>query len=189
MDIDIDDSAALQFAESILPKTDCVFGHHSKPKSHWIYQAAGVGRKEAFVVSGETIIELRGNRHLTVFPGSTHPSGEIIEFDQPGDPGSADWIDLQNAIRKIAIATVLSKSWILGSRHVLTLSASGFLSQLGWTENEVRDLIRLVAAQANDEEVFDRLNSVKTTYEALLRGKPTSGRGELTQLLNEDSAH
>jgi hypothetical protein len=103
VDIDIDDPVALQFAEKILPDTDCVFGHRSSPRSHWIYQAASVGRIEAFVVAGQTIIEVRGNAHLTVFPGSTHCSGETIEFEKASDPSKADWDELQKAARKIAI--------------------------------------------------------------------------------------
>jgi putative DNA primase/helicase len=82
---------------------------------------------------------------------------------------------------------VLFKAWIPGSRHALSLSASGFLHQLGWMEGDVHQLIRIVCVQAKDEEIFDRLNSVATTYEAAAQGKPISGRGELIQLLGDDT--
>jgi putative DNA primase/helicase len=189
VDIDIDDPLAIPFAEKLLPKTNCIFGRRSMPRSHWIYQVPGPERREAFVISGKTIIELRGNGHLTVFPGSVHPSGELIEFESgfDGDPGQTTWDDLKNAARKIAIVTLLSKRWTPGSRHALSLSVSGLLSQLGWTEDEVDRLVRLVATQRKDEEIFDRLNSVKTTFETAAGGRPISGRRELIELLGEDA--
>ena len=189
VDVDIDDPAAIPFADKILPKTDGVFGRHSMPRSHQIYKVSSPQRREAFVISGKTIIEVRGNGHLTVFPGSVHPSGEFIEFENgfDGDPGQTNWDDLKNAARKIAIATAIFKAWIPGSRHRLSLCASGFLHQLGWIPTEVHELIRLVAGEAKDEEIFARLNSVKTTFETAAQGKPISGRGELIKLLGEDA--
>jgi hypothetical protein len=67
VDIDIDDPIALQFVEKFLPDTTCVFGRRSMPKSHWIYRVPSTGKREAFVISGKTIAELRGNGLLTVF--------------------------------------------------------------------------------------------------------------------------
>ena len=188
VDIDIDDPAAVAFAERLLPETNCIFGRLSRPRSHQIYKVSSAQRREAFVISGKTIIELRGNGHLTVFPGSVHPCGELIEFesDFDGDPGQTDWDNLKNAARKVALATALFKAWIPGSRHRLSLCASGFLYQLKWTQIETHDLIRLVATQAKDEEIFARLKSVKTTFETAAQGKPILGRGELTELLGED---
>ena len=52
----------------------------TKPKAHEKFKAEGM------------IIEIRGNRHCTVFPGSVHESGETIEFENPDnyDPFSFD---------------------------------------------------------------------------------------------------
>lgn len=190
VDVDLDDPDAIPFADKLLPSTGCVFGRPSRPRSHRLYQVTSAGRKDAFIVSGHTIVELRGNGHLTVFPGSIHPSGEVIQFDggSVGDPGAVEWPDLEKAVCKIAIATLLFKKWVRGSRHPISLHAAGFLHNLGWTQTEAHDLIRLVATQAKDEEPFDRLESVKTTYEAAARGKPISGRRELVQLLGADAA-
>jgi Bifunctional DNA primase/polymerase, N-terminal len=38
VDVDIDSLDALKFAPYFLPKTNCVFGHKSKPRSHWVYR-------------------------------------------------------------------------------------------------------------------------------------------------------
>src|SRR5262249_34924800 len=95
VDVDIDSPEALKFASHFLPQTNCIFGRHSKPQSHWLYRVDDIGRHESFV--GDTmVIELRGQKHYTLFPGSTHPSGEPIEFSYPEDhtPAASTWTEL-----------------------------------------------------------------------------------------------
>src|ERR1700751_2008277 len=38
VDVDIDSVDALKFAPYFLPKTNCIFGHKSKPRRHWVYR-------------------------------------------------------------------------------------------------------------------------------------------------------
>ena len=94
VDIDIDDLDALKFGPWFLPETRCVFGRASKPKSHWVYRVPEPRNHEKFG-NEEIIVEVRGNGHCTVFPGSTHESGEVIEFDSryDNDPSQATWSD------------------------------------------------------------------------------------------------
>jgi hypothetical protein len=178
-------TATDKFADEFLPTTDCIFGRRSNPRSHRIYKVPSPGKIADFVADGETILEVRGSKHLTVFPGSVHPSGESIEFEEgfDGDPSLTDWAVLADAARKSATATLLFKNWIPGSRHSLALSASGFLRQLGWAEADAREVIRAVAKHAKDDEVFDRLECVNTTY-AKTAG-PILGRREVIDLLGE----
>ena len=65
------------------------------------------------------ILEIRGNKRCTVFPGSVHETGEPIEFENPDnyDPFSSTWKDLKRAGSKIAIATDYRK---LGCRELVT---------------------------------------------------------------------
>ena len=46
VDIDIDNTDALRFADRFLPKTNCVFGRQSKPRSHRIYKVCDAGREK-----------------------------------------------------------------------------------------------------------------------------------------------
>ncbi len=190
VDVDIDDPDALPFADHFLPDTDCAFGHRSSPRSHRLYQVRSPGRHVGFDVAGKPIVELRGNGHLTVFPGSVHPSAERIQFEDgyDGDPNLTEWPDLHSALLKIATATVLSKGWSEGSRHRLALSASGFLLSRGWAKNDVLEVIRAVCRHKNDPELSDdRLTCVETTYEALEQRQPVSGRYDLEAILPTDA--
>jgi hypothetical protein len=134
VDIDIDDTDALRFAPWFLPETKCIFGRPSKPMSHWVYRVQQAQTHERFGTEG-TIIEVRGDRHCTVFPGSVHESGEVTEFDNPDDYDAAQstWNELRKAASKIAIATVLFEAWISGQRHELAVCTAATLSRLGWT--------------------------------------------------------
>ena len=73
-------------------QTKCVFGRASKPKSHWVYRAPEPETNEEFGTE-EMIVEVRGNRLCTVFPGSVYVSGEAIAFDDRHDncPGQSTW--------------------------------------------------------------------------------------------------
>src|SRR5262249_17291733 len=87
-----------------------------------------------------------------------------------------------------AIATVLSKPWMSGSRHELALCTAAKLARLGWTHAEVSDLIKAIATEAKDEELDDRLLAADTTFERYKRGKPISGEERFVELLGETTA-
>jgi putative DNA primase/helicase len=189
VDVDIDSLGALKFAPYFLPGTNCIFGHQSKPKSHWVYRVPKPKAVEQFIQNG-MILEIRGNNRCTVFPGSVHTSGEPIEFENPEnyDPSSSTWKALKRAASQIAIAHELSKVWSPGGRHELTLCTSAMLARLGWPENHVLDLIRAIATEANDKELQDRLAAVETTFAAYLQGRQISGDDRLGQIVGKEIA-
>jgi hypothetical protein len=90
VDIDIDCPEALAIAHYFLAETGAVFGRASKPASHWLYNTHI--RTKAFAdpirhkSKDETerrsamLIEIRSTGAQTVFPGSTHESGESIAW-------------------------------------------------------------------------------------------------------------
>ena len=188
-DVDLDHPRAIDFAEHFLPSTACVFGRASNPKSHRIYVAASAGRHVRFEIAGKTILEVRGSGCMTVFPGSIHQSGEQVRFEDglDGDPSPVDWTELIRSGLKIAVAASLRDSWIEGTRHQLALSASGFLLQLGWTKEDVCDVISAVSSHGGDVEADDRLACVETTHRLLADGRPVSARSELEAFLDQDS--
>jgi Bifunctional DNA primase/polymerase, N-terminal len=187
VDVGIDSVDALKFAPYFLPKTNCVFGHKSKPRSHWVYRVPKPKAVATFIGDG-MILEMRGNNRCTVFPGSVHPGGEPIQFDNPGNyaPASSTWRSLKRATSKIAIATELGKFWSSGTRHELTLYTSAMLARLGWTMAEVSDLIRAIATETNDEEWQDRSTAVGTAFSAYAQGKEISGDERFIQLVGQD---
>ena len=177
VDIDMDDTDALRFAFWYLPETKCMFGRPSKPMSHWVYRVQQGQAHEKFETDGP-IIEVRGDRHCTVFPGSVHQSGETIEFINPDDydPAQSTWIELRKAASKIAIATALFKAWTSSPRHQLALCIAATFARLGWTHAEASDLIKAVATEAKDEELDDRLLAVYTTFERYSQKKTSFRR-------------
>jgi putative DNA primase/helicase len=190
VDVDIDDAEALIFAPYFLPRTNCIFGHLSKLKSHWLYRVPDARAHVEFKASGAMLFEIRGNNRCTVFPGSIHENGEPIEFENPDDyePSRSTWKVLKRAGSKIAIATELFKIWSPGIRHELALCTAAKLARLGWTEPEVRELITAIATEANDEELTDRLLAVETTFASYAQGKPISGKEKFTELLGPETA-
>jgi putative DNA primase/helicase len=184
VDIDIDDPAALRFAAYFLPQTNCTFGHKSKPRSHWVYRVPKPKAVAKFIGDG-MILEIRGNNRCTVFPGSVHPSGEPIEFENPGnyEPTTSTWRSLKRAASKIAIATELGKFWPSGNHHELTLYTSAMLARLGWRSAEVSDLIRAIATEANDEGLQDRSTAVETAFRPMPEEKKFPKREDSFSLL------
>ena len=81
VDVDLDCREALALAASFLPATGSVFGRASKQMSHRLYVAA-IPRIVQFEdpENGTMLLELRSTGGQTVFPGSTHESGEAIEW-------------------------------------------------------------------------------------------------------------
>jgi hypothetical protein len=89
VDCDLDCSEALALKDIYLPPTRAIFGRPSKLRSHWLYVAPRA-RFESFgdpLLGGKnTLVELRADgpdrgAHQTVFPGSVHPSGERVQWD------------------------------------------------------------------------------------------------------------
>ena len=90
IDIDLDSREALALAPAVLPPTPARFGRPSKPDSHWLYQCAPsdapLPATRRFREGGRggagtsCLVELRSSGAQTVFPPSTHPSGETIAW-------------------------------------------------------------------------------------------------------------
>jgi putative DNA primase/helicase len=189
VDVDIDTANALRFAPRFLPKTDCVFGHESNPGSHWVYRVPDAETYKQFN-SNEMIVEVRGNKRYTVFPGSVHPSGELIEFEDRSNfgPSSSTWNELVWAATNIAISKELFEAWKPGQRHGMALGTAAKLARVGWSQENARYLIEAIALEANDEELADRLLAVDTTFESYAQGRPITGEERFIELLGREKA-
>lgn len=86
VDVDIDDSTALGLADRFLPPTQAIFGRASKRRSHRLYRVTDAGPTRKFQANKHLVVEYRANGSQTVFPGSVHPCGEAIEWDEDGSP-------------------------------------------------------------------------------------------------------
>ena len=85
VDVDLDDDVAVQQAPFFLPKTDAIFGRKSRLRSHYLYYAPGA-KSRRFTCANGTLLEMRSTGAQTLFPGSTHPSGERVKWHKNGAP-------------------------------------------------------------------------------------------------------
>ena len=88
VDVDLDHPRAVELAPQFLPATPAIFGRAGKSRSHWLYRATRpVATKKHKSKSAGMIVELRSTGSQTVFPPSTHESGEAIAWvDETAEP-------------------------------------------------------------------------------------------------------
>ncbi len=100
IDIDLDHPKAVELAANFLPDTGMIFGRLGKPRSHWMYRVPGGLKTRKFAAPKPfgMLFELRSTGCQTVVPPSVHPSGELIDFLEQGDPS---WIDGQLLISRL----------------------------------------------------------------------------------------
>lgn len=106
VDIDLDHPRAVERADAVLPPTPAVFGRASKPRSHRLYRTLSaiksVAHKSRMPGLG-SIVEIRSTGLQTVFPPSTHVSGEAIEWqDEEAEPALIDGQELIQAVKALA---------------------------------------------------------------------------------------
>lgn len=110
VDIDLDCQAAIELAPLILPPTR-TFGRYSKPASHWIYRTDDAGRIRQFQApDGGMIVEYRANGGQTVFPGSVHESGEVIEWGNDAPVTLLTAETLRASVAQLAAAVLLVRA-------------------------------------------------------------------------------
>ena len=175
VDIDLDCPEAIIAAEHFLPKTGLIFGPASNSRSHYLYTVRECGRSKAYSLSEGCLVEYRANGSNTVFPTSVYDSGEHREFYNEGEPAVVDREALQFCVAKIAAAALLAKHWNEGSRHQLVLGLAGALARAIWTQEDILQFITAICDAANDGELRDRLDAVRTTIARFQRNEMTTG--------------
>jgi hypothetical protein len=99
---------------------------------HWLYRTT-LAEKVAKAwlqfrdANDVMLLELKigggGKGSQSVFPGSTHESGEAIEWDRDGELKSVDDDELLRQVRRLAVAVLLARHWPAeGGRHEAALT-------------------------------------------------------------------
>jgi hypothetical protein len=105
VDIDLDHTRARELADDYLPATGCTFGRTSAPRSHRLYRVnQPINTAKHKAANGSMIVELRSTGCQTIAPGSTHPSGERIEWHDNGEPAEVDPGELADAVKRLSDA-------------------------------------------------------------------------------------
>jgi hypothetical protein len=197
VDIDLDSPEAIKLADFFLPNTEAVFGRASKPRSHRLYHCKGGAFEKfnnPFLISSKDeaerktacIVELRtGDGKQTVFPNSTHESGERIEWHADGEPLEVDAQGLRHAVARVASACLVATVWRDGMRQDLAMALSGALLRNGFDISGTKNFIRAVCAATSDEETETRLKAVDTTAGKLKSGDNVYGFPMLAELTDK----
>jgi Bifunctional DNA primase/polymerase, N-terminal len=196
-DVDLDCAEAMRLALRFLPATVAVFGRRSKPRSHYLYKVQD--SKCVTVIKhcdeeGRALVELRigvKNAAQTMFPPSLHPGGELVGWDQDGDPTTAPYTGLEAAVRHIAVAAMLLRYWprSAGSRHDLAMRVGGFLARADFSAEDIDRIVDAVATEADDEEVADRRRAAGDSCVAFEKGTRAYGLPALQEALGEGVAN
>jgi hypothetical protein len=187
VDVDIDDQIALRLARIFLPSTGCVFGRESKRRSHWIYQTPTSTRRFMDPDGRTTLVEIRSNGAQTVFPPSTHESGEKVEFESSNEPSKIAEADLVRRVGTLAVATLLARHWLKdpGSRQDHAMALAGVLTREGWSEKAVGQYILAVAMVAKDEEFKSRASVAAYAKSRLAAADPVYGWPAFAKLFGQ----
>lgn len=199
IDIDLDWPEARQLAPKFLPATT-TFGRASSRASHYLYRCNPVLASRQFTPPGSAsvegakkphIVELRADKRQTVWPGSVHESGELIEWDTAPSPGPSFVAPdaLERAVGKLAAASYLVSRWGQGhSRDELSAALAGGLIADGLPLGEVAGFLDAVTTAAGDEERRSRLAKVTRAEDILLGEKQGAQLGwpTVARLLGAD---
>jgi len=104
VDIDLDDEQARQLADDYLPRTGATFGRESAPRSHRLYYCPELKTEKHKASDNSMIVELRSDGCQTLAPGSTHPTGEPVRWDEDGEPATVDADVLIEAVKRLSEA-------------------------------------------------------------------------------------
>lgn len=172
VDLDMDWPETAQLSRYFCPET-LLFGRKGSPGSHALVRCVGAVTKKFSLpeASGGMVLELRSTGCQTVMPGSTHPSGELIKFENDAQIFEIDRRKLETLCAHWASAALLLRRWVEGSRDDLAAALCGALLRAGWEPEHVDRYIKIIADEASDESVRERLKA-----EDMQRRLKTGGR-------------
>ena len=188
VDIDLDSPEAVTLAPSFLPTTGRIHGRQSSPGSHRWYRTNPAASPEKFSdPNGACLVEIRSTGQQTIVPPSTHPSGEIIYWEREGKANKVEPSELRKSVSNLAAATLIARSWPTeGGRHEAALALAGWLLRSGWSVEDARNFIFLVAKAAGDEEWSARGRDVESTAKRLAANGTATGASRLIELIGKE---
>ena len=127
------------------------------------------------------------NQSKFVDPANGWEAGEELDpipiMTNLADPASLIKLLTEEADINKLLVELLVPFWVDGERHNISLYLSGYLAHLGWGMQTVEDLVQEIAIAAGDEDVRNRVLSVKDTFRAISDGRAVKGFSGLNELL------
>ena len=81
------------------------------------------------------------------------------------------------------LVQLIAQYWESGKRHDLSLYLSGFLAHESWGIEQAKNLMREICQATGDDEEYNRIQTVETTFEKHKEGKSIRGRQGLGEIL------
>jgi hypothetical protein len=201
VDVDLDDIPAIGLAPEFLPPTGAVFGHNSKPCSHQLYVCDDLCKGEkatiqfARYVDGKragVIVEVRtgsdGKGAATVFPPSMHVTGETVQWVVDNEPARVSGAVLKRAVLKLAVTALLQPNYPgNGSRHEGALALGGVFARAGWSAEDIEHVVKVLARNARDDEIGDRVEAAVGAIAVLNNGNPVQGLPSLEKIWGKET--
>lgn len=192
IDIDLDHELTIRLASAILPKTGCIFGRLTAPRSHWLYKSSGPTKK--WKVNGiGMLVELRSVGGVTVCPPTEHAkTGEIREWDEckPEHIQTVGYDELTSRLNVLATAALLAHCWpTQGMRHDYALGVGGwFAKELDLAPDDTVGIVRKMMSFVEDEEKDDRIRAAKESADKHLAGTNVSAFNTLEPIIGKPFA-
>lgn len=196
VDIDFDCPEAAQLAKVVLADLPS-FGRTGSPFSHRVaYAKLKKGRlvfqlpdaaAQTIGADRAMLLEVRGNGHQTMFPPSTHPSGEVVGWhDDPRNIPEIDGGELARRCGLLAALSAISMHYpkVAGERDEICLILTGVLVRCKLSNGEVDKLVVAVATVAGDDEAEKRAGKAESSREKIGSGEPAWGLPQLCERLN-----
>ncbi len=112
----------------------------------------------------------------TVFPGSTHETGEAIKWGEAGKPAHVDDKEMLRDVRLLAALCLFARYWPgEGSRHKAALAIGGFLARAGYEPSWCKCFVEAIARAAFDPQAKDRMQAASDAATAFTQGKKAKG--------------
>lgn len=200
IDIDFDCTEAAELSKIVLDTLPS-FGRPSAQCSHRIVQAELKKGRYTFELPTEVaaklgaartmLLEVRGDGHQTMFPPSTHPSGERVQWHMGAS--SVPTFEAEELLRLCGIIAFLSAvamayPQVAGQRDEVCMMIAGVLVRAGLDDAMIDDLIACVASLAGDEEAKKRRGKASATHARIDAGQGAWGLPELCFRLGIEDA-
>ena len=82
---------------------------------------------------------------------------------------------------------ILTHEWHSGVRHDLALAVNGYIASIGWNKEDALRLMRRVCEETGDEDVENRLQTVRTTFKRHAEDRPIAGFSKLSEIIHPSS--
>ncbi|MCO5760318.1 MAG: bifunctional DNA primase/polymerase, partial [Chromatiaceae bacterium] len=167
VDVDIDNDLACSLASQFLPQT-FVYGHTSRPRSHYLYRVSEAIKRQTFQnEGGGIVIELRGVGCQSVWPGSIHPDGHLYEVNEDREWADIEVGDLKARLHVLVAATRLLECYpkTEGQRHDFVHAATGAIARVS-DATLTRRIMQAVVLASSDPDPAQRFRTIESTLES-----------------------